>query len=444
MKFTRLFLFLFVTVVLVPTVRGDAVTDWNAIAVQASLTTAGPPGPSARVGPTSVVDIALVSVAMYDAVQAIEKRYEPYYIEVPGASGSPAAAAARAAHDMLVNLYPAQAAALGVAYQNYLAANGILITDPGLDVGARTAAGIIALRSCDGRFPDPPPPPYIGNTDIGQWRPTPPANAPMLGTWMATAKPFLLTRPSQFRSDPPPDLNSRQYARDYNEVKKYGSALGTGLRTPDQTDAAFFWAGNFGVMLNKLLRDVSTAHTNDIAESSRLFALANTAQSDAIFACWNLKIHYNSWRPITAIHNGDADGNPRTAGDPAWNSLIPSPPYPDHVSGANAITGATMYSLERFFGTDHMNFSITTTNTGPVNQDTRSYNRFSEASLEVVEARILLGIHFRFADTAARKLGRNVAYWGHRNYFRPICRKHHVYNDDHDDHERKTLDLISD
>ncbi len=425
MKFTRTFLFLFVAIVLVPNVRADAVTDWNAIAVQASLTAGGPPGPSARVGPTSVGDIAMVSAAVYDAVQAIEGKYQPYYVDIPGATGSPVAATARAAHDVLVHLYPAQAAALGVTYQNYLLSNGILITDPGIDVGAIAAAGIIRLRSCDGRFPDPPPPPFIGSTDIGKWRPTPPANAPMLGTWMANASPFLLLRPGQFRSDDPPALTSRQYARDYNEVKAYGS-LTNSSRTPEQTDLAQFWAGNFGVMMNKLLRDVSTSHVDDIADSSRLFALANMAQADAIYSAWNDKIHFNVWRPITAIQNGDADGNSRTTGDPAWNSLIPSPPYPDYVSGANSITAATIYSLENFFGTDKMEFSVTTTNTGATTQDTRDFTRFSQAADEVVEARILLGIHFRFADTAARDLGRNVAKWGHRHYFRPIGgRRHH-------------------
>ncbi len=419
-----MFIVIAMSAALVTTVRADAVTDWNAIAVQASLTAGGPPGPAARVGPTSVGDIAMVSAAVYDAVQAIEGEYQPYYVDIPGATGSPVGATARAAHDVLAHHYPAQAAALGVTYQNYLISNGILITDPGIEVGARAAAGIIRLRACDGRFPDPPPPPFVGSTDIGKWRPTPPANAPMLGVWMASASPFLLLRPTQFRADEPPSLDSRRYSRDYNEVKRLGS-LNNSDRTPEQTDMAQFWAGNFGVMMNKLLRDISLAEVDNIADSSRLFALANMAQADAIYTAWNDKLHYNMWRPITAIQNGDADGNPRTVGDPAWNSLIASPPYPDYISGANSITAATVYSLAHFFGKDKMAFSVTTTNTGPTNQDTREYTRFSEVADEVVEARILLGIHFRFADTAARDLGRNVAAFGHRNYFRPVRAGHY-------------------
>ena len=134
-------------------VRADVVTDWNAIAVQATLT-------ANRTGPSNVIDIAIVHVAIYDAVQAIEKRYEPYYVEIPGASGSPVAAAAKAAHDVLVNRFPAQAASLTSMYEQYLLSNGLTQSDPGVAVGAEAAAGIIALRACDGSFPAQPPPPF--------------------------------------------------------------------------------------------------------------------------------------------------------------------------------------------------------------------------------------------------------------------------------------------
>lgn len=396
-------------------VRADAVSDWNAIAQQAA-TTGGRPGPS------TVIDVAMVHAAIYDAVQAIEGDYEAYYVDVPGASGSPIAAAAKAAHDVLVSRFPSQAIALGITYNNYLAANGILPTDPGIAVGAAAAAGIIALRSCDGAFPNPAPPPFIGGTGIGVWRPTPPANSVMNpGPWLGVTTPFLMTRPSQFRSDPPPALTSRQYTRDYNEVKLLGALTGS-TRTPEQTDQAFFWAGNFGAMLNKLVRDLAAAHVDNISDSSRLFALATMAQADAIIAVWNDKAHYVVWRPITAIQNGDLDGNSHTAGDPAWTSLIATPPYPDYSSGANGITGATMRTLRNFFRTNHMDFSVTTTNTANTTLDTREFTRFTDAAQEVVDARIYLGIHFRFADEAARKLGFRIADWGSANYFQPVRR----------------------
>ncbi|MDQ3255477.1 MAG: vanadium-dependent haloperoxidase [Acidobacteriota bacterium] len=401
-------------------VRADAVTDWNAIAVQATIT-------GGRPTPTGVIDIAIVHAAVYDAVQAIERRYEPYYVEVPGASGSPVAAAAKAAHDVLVNRFPAQAASLDETYKQYLLNHGLAETDPGVAVGATAAAGIIALRACDGSFPSPAPTPFIGGAGVGVWRPTPPGFAPMVAPWLGNVTPFTLTRPSQFRADPPPALTSRRYAEDYNEVKAVGALTGSS-RTPEQTDLAHFWAANYPVLWNQVLRDIADAHVDNIAESARLFALADLAMADAIITAWNSKNYYVFWRPITAIQEGNNDGNPRTAGDPTWLPLIINPPYPDHTSGANAITSAATRALEHFFGTDHMTFSVTTPNTGPTIEDTRTYNRFSDAAQDVVDARIYEGIHFRFADEAARKQGRQVAGWASRNFLRPL-------NNDGDDGE---------
>ena len=400
----------------------DAVSDWNAIAVQATVT-------AARPGPTGVLDIAMVQAAVYDAVQAIEKQYQPYYVDIPGASGSPTAAAAKAAHDVLVNRFPAQAAFLDLTYQQYLLSHYLLDTDPGVAVGAAAAAGIIALRACDGSFPVPAPPPFIGGTDLGVWRPTPPANAAMLAPWLGNVTPFTLTRPSQFRAEPPPALTSREYARDYNEVKALG-ALNNSARTAEQTDMAQFWAANYPVLWNQVLRDIAGAHVDNISDSARLFALADMAMADAIITSWDSKKYYVYWRPITAIQEGNNDGNSRTTGDPTWLPLIVTPPYPDYTSGANNITSATLKSLALFFGKDHFAFSVTTTNLGPTVQDTRTFNRFSDARQEVVDARIYEGIHFRFADEAARRQGRQVADLVFRNYLRPLKDKH---DDDDDD-----------
>lgn len=399
--------------------RADAVSDWNAIAVQATVT-------AARPGPSGILDVAMVQAAVYDAVQAIEKDYEPYYADIPGASGSPIAATAKAAHDVLVSRFPAQTAALDVAYQNYLIANGIPNDDPGIAVGAAAAASIIALRACDGSFPNPAPPPFTGGTGIGVWRPTPPANSPMNpGPWLGSVVPFTLLRPTQFRSPAPPEVTSRKYAKDYDEVKLMGASTNSG-RTPEQTDQAQFWAGNFVVMMNKTIRDISDSNVDNISDNSRLFGLATMAMADTTISVWNDKAHYVYWRPITAIQNGDVDGNPRTVGDPAWTSLIATPPYPDYTSGANGFSGSTMRSLKNYFKRDRKDFSVTTTNTGPTNQDTRNFTRFSDAAQEVVDARVYLGIHFRFADEASRDLGEKVADWVFENYGRRL----HGHHDD--------------
>lgn len=401
----------------------DAVADWNAIAVQATLTSCPEPtcvpAIPARPGPTGVLDVAMVQAAVYDAVQAIEKRYKPYHVEIPGASGSPVAATAKAAHDVLVSRFPWQSAALDLTYHNYLAAHFLDEDDPGVAVGAAAAEGIIDLRADDGSFPVPAPTPFVGGTAVGVWRPTPPGNLAMLAPWLGSVTPFTLTSPSQLRAHQPPALTSPEYTRDYNEVKEVGS-FGSTSRTPEQTDLANFWNANYLVLWNRVYREMAGAHVNNIADSARLFALGDMAMADAIITAWDSKLFYVYWRPITAIREGDNDGNPRTVGLATWTPLLTTPPYPDYTSGANNFTGAATRALALFFGTDEFSFSITTTNLGPTNQDTRNFNSFSDVAEEVVNARIYEGIHFRFADTAARKQGRHAAQWAFGHFLRPV------------------------
>ncbi|HKE56287.1 MAG TPA: vanadium-dependent haloperoxidase [Pyrinomonadaceae bacterium] len=417
------FALLLVLVAAPASVAADTVTDWNAIAVQATVT-------AARPGQTGILDLAMVHVAIHDAVQAIEKKYEPYYVEIPGASGSPDAAAVKAAYDVLVSRFSAQAPQLLMIYQQYLLSHGLSETDPGIAVGAKAAAGIIALRACDGSFPVPAPPPFVGDTAIGVWRPTPPGNLPMLAPWLGNVTPFTINRPSQFRAAPPPALPSRDYARDYNEIKAIG-ALNNSTRNAEETDLAHFWNLNYGVVWHQGLRDIAITHVDNISDSARLFALADIAVADSLISSWNNKNYYVYWRPITAIREGNNDGNPWTVGDPNWSPLITTPNYPDYTSGANSFTGAVTRVLQVFFDTDHMAFSLTTTNTGPTIQDTRPYNRFSAAADDVVEARILEGIHFRTADEVGRRQARQVANWAFKNYLRPIG-KHKDGKDDED------------
>jgi len=403
----------------------DAVVDWNEITVQA--TTVGRPGP------IGIVDIALVQVAVHDAVQALDRQFEPYHADIDAARGERvkgrrSAAVAAAAHDVLVGIYPAQAATLDATYFTYLAEHG-LDGDPGILVGQQVAARILPLRRAN---PNPLPPPFVGGADIGMWRPTPsllgnpPAPAPfspMATPWMGDFDPFTLTSPTRFRAPPPPALTSDRYTQDYNEVRELGSLTST-KRTAEQTDLAYFYVETAPVLWNRALRGIATRYLRKSSDTARLFALANLATADALITCWDSKTHYVVWRPITAIREGDADGNPATVGDPAWQPLINNPNYPDYTSGANSVTGAMTRTLELFFGTDKLVFDVTTAAPQAV-QKVRRYHRFSDAARDVVDARILLGIHFRFADTAARTQGRQVADWtynhfllplGHRNY----------------------------
>ena len=396
-------------------VAADAVTDWNEITLAAVA--------AGRAGPMGSLDTALVQIAVHDAVQSIERRFEPYHVEIRGAKGSRSAAVAAAAHDVLVGIYPTQAASLDATYYNYLANNG-LTGDPGLAVGQKVAAGILPLRRMP---PEVLPPPFMGGTDPGVWRPTdsfqgtPPAPAPfspMVAPWLSAIDPFTLTSPRRFRANPPPALTSERYRKDYDEVKALGALLNS-ARTPEQTDLAYFYNDNVFAQWNRAMRAISAKHITRIGDTARLFALANMATADAVIACWDSKLHYAFWRPLTAIRAGDNDTNAQTAGDVNWQPLINTPNYPDYTSGANNVTAAMTRTLSLFFGRDWMTFEVTSLAPNVV-QKARTYKRFSDAARDVVDARVYLGIHFRFADEAARTQGTRVAEWTYNHFLLPI------------------------
>jgi hypothetical protein len=402
--------------------QADAVSDWNLITVQ-RINAEVPAHPA----PVTFLDIAIVQIAVYDAVQAIERDYRPYHVVIPGASGSTDAATAKAAHDVLVNLFPSQAGTIDTIYNDYLAAHGISPIDPGVAVGATAAAGIIALRANDGRFP-PGQVPFIGGTGPGEWRPTesfigsppsPPSNAPMAAPWVANVTPFVLKSGDQYRAGPPPPLDSHEYTKAYNEVKSMGARFGSS-RTTDETNLAFFWASNYLVVWNRVARDVAAAEGLNSSDRSRLFALVTLSVADAAITAWDSKVAYNFWRPLTAIRLGNDDGNPDTVGDPTWQPLVNTPNYSDHTSGANNATGAATRTLALFFGTDEKTFTVFTTNTTPGIPASKTFNRFSDAAAEVVVGRIYEGIHFRFADEDARKQGRHVAQWVFGHALKPL------------------------
>jgi hypothetical protein len=398
--------------------RADVVVDWNVFTAQAIATA----GSTARPSPANVFDYAMVHLAMHDAIQSIEGRFQRYCVAAQNGSGSPIAAAAAAAHDVLVSLFPAQTATLDAAYDTYLADRG-LTANAGVVAGQQAAACILDMREGDGRYPANPEP-FYGGTDPGEWRPTvfsgtPPLPVSMVTPWVATVTPFALKDPTQLRaSPPPPHLTSGKYAKDYNEVKALGSLVNS-ARTPEQTDVAYFFSDNSILLWTRVLRSMTSTYLSDIGDSARLFALTYMAVSDAYITSWDSKKHWNFWRPITAIHEGDNDGNAETAGDPNWQPLITTPNYPDYTSGANVNSGAVTTMLANFFGTDEMTFSMTS-NTPQVVQKTRTYQRFSDAAADVVDARVYLGIHFRFADTVARRQGSHSANWAFSHFLLPV------------------------
>lgn len=397
----------------------DAVTFWNNVTLTAvSNTTAGRPGPP------GLLDIAIVQAAVHDAVQAFEHRFEPYHVNIPNAAGSPAAAVAAAAHDLLVLLYPAQQGGLDTQYIKFLQDNN-LVGNAGIAVGQQAAKALHTQYRAPQTFP-----PFTGGTQPGEWRPTPsyignppmpPPFAPMAFVFLASTQPFTLNRPSQFRPQPPPPLTSQNYRRAYDEVKEFGARFGSS-RTAEQTDLAYFWAENFLAQWNRTLRVIVEDPDNDIdnlGDSARLFALADLAAADAVITAWESKLHFNFWRPVTAIQEGEEDGNPNTAGDSSWEPLINTPNYPEYTSGANNLTGAFTTILQNFFGTDDFDFTVTSTN-ALVQDNSRDYTRFSQAADEVVDARVLQGIHFRFGDEEGRAQGSHVAHWVFQKFLRPL------------------------
>ena len=241
----------------------------------------------------------------------------------------------------------------------------------------------------------------------------------MANVYLAETKPFTLERPSQFRPAPPPALTSAEYLRDYNEVKAMGGRFNA-KRTPDQTDLAYFWSENFVAQWNRALRAIVDARKMDVGDSARLFALANLAAADAAIACWDSKRYFSFWRPVTAIKEAELDGVPATIGDSAWEPLVNTPNYPDYTSGANSTTAAVITILRLFFGADEFRFSVTS-EAPNATRKTRTFMRFSDAAEEVVNARILLGIHFRFADVEARTQGSRVAEWTFARFLRPLA-----------------------
>jgi hypothetical protein len=383
--------------------RADTVTDWNVNATDALITTAG------QAPTVSTIHLAMVHGAVFDAVNSIDRGYEPYLVRVPARSWySKDAAAATAAYRVLINIVPAQQATLAARYAASLAA----IPDGsakqgGIAVGEAAAWSMIAARTEDGRFG-----PYrfpVGAAP-GSWRPVAPgANDP--NAWVKDVDPFLGKDPEQYRSHGPYDLGSRRYAREFEEVKSLGSQTST-KRSADQTDAARFWAEG-PMIITRLARRLAADFKLSVADSARMYAMEYLTGADALIAVWDDKAYWLFWRPITAIREAASDGNAATEPEAGWLPLINTPPYPDHPSGLSGVTSAMAESLEDFFGTDRIAFSASSLNSGT----TRYFERFSGMTEEVVDARVWSGIHFRNADEDGARIGKEVARWRDRHFF---------------------------
>ncbi len=388
------------------TARADTVTEWNTNASNALFNVAGQPP---NVG---VLHMAMVQGAVYDAVNAIDRKYQSYiyFTNRVQPRASKEAAAATAAYRVLVSIVPAQQPAIEQLYLASIAALPSAGKSAGIAYGEEAAAAMIANRMNDGRFG---PPGFPVGTAPGQWRPTLPSFVNDPNGWVRYVRPFLVKSSAQFRSAGPFPLTSAAYAAEFNEVKMVG-ALNSATRTMFQTNASNYWAESPIRTWNRILRNLSAQAGLSIEQNARLFAMFTLTQADSVITVWDEKAYWSFWRPITAIREADLDGNPATTADPTWLPLIANPPYSDHASGASCLAGAAARTLQQFFGTDSM--SWTDTNVGGF---TRSFTSFSAARDEVVSARVWSGIHFRRADVAGATIGQQVAEWREAHYFRP-------------------------
>ncbi len=387
------------------TAKADEITDWNETMLRAALV-------GGTAAPVTTRVAAIVQAAVFDAVNGIARRYTPIHVEPAGPAGaSREAAAVQAAYATLVNLYPAQKATFDARLAVSLAVLGEQQSSAaiasGLAWGQTVADAILAWRSTDGFTPAPPP--FLGGTAVGQWRPTPPAFAPGATPQFAYMTPWAIVAPSQFRPAGPPALTSARYAKDFNETKTFGS-ISSSIRTSDQTVYAWFWAStNANFFWNNVAVSLVNSASSDPDHSSlqeaRLLAQLNVAIADATIACWDAKYTYVSWRPVTAIPLADTDGNPKTLPDPAWMPLFATPAHPEYPSAHSCLSAAAGAVLANRFG-DRTHFTMESDQMPGV---VRSFKSFSSALDEVKNARIFAGLHFRFSTDDGETLGASVA-----------------------------------
>jgi hypothetical protein len=421
------------TLAIVRPAGADVVADWNICAP--SIIAAGRATVMFGAGPATQLDLATVHLAMHDAIQAYDQRFEPYAAAIAAGDGSAVAAAARAAHTLLLTKFPGQQAAIDTCYATSM--TGVILTPAQLAdsdaVGNAAASSVLASRNGDGSFPAGPIAPFTGNTAPGQWRLNP-GTASMVAPWLGDVRPFAIESVQRCQPDDLPALTSIEYAENYNQVKAVGS-INSAVRTPEQGHMGRTFSGNFSGQFNRLMRELAAAYVGgtdlaSLGDRARLFALANTAAADAIICAWNSKKAFNFWRPYQAIRNGGADGNILTDADTTWTSYMPTPNYPDYTSGANNFGGSMTRALELFFGSDRpfdapfrMHWLGGAVPLEPDDLPYREFSRFSDIAKEIIVARVYLGIHFLFADTEARSQGRRVANHTFHNFLQPIGKK---------------------
>jgi PAP2 superfamily protein len=380
-----------------PSARADVVTDWNAITEETILAGTQDPAMRARTA-------AITQVAVFEAVNSIVGDYEPYAKKIAAPSiASARAAAIAAAHRVLMTLHPDRSAQLDAARKKSLEAIPNMSTKRwGLSVGVAAADAILALRARDG-FDAPVP--YAPGTRPGEYRPTPPENLPAYRPGLGEATTFVIRDGEQFRSAPPPALGSLEYTRNYDEVKRIGEAHSR-ERPADRTQVARFYDATDGEQIYySAARQVAARKSRTLSQNARLFALLSIAIWDSAVACFETKYHYKLWRPVTAIHEGGADGNDRTDPSASWAAAVFTPPFPSYPSGHASVGGAARAVLEAEFGPSGHAIRLA----NPVLPDiVLEYTTFEAITDDIDDGRIYGGVHYRFDQEAGALMGKQV------------------------------------
>jgi hypothetical protein len=379
---------------------------WNDLSLRAIRYANVPP-------PMAVRQMAIVHLAMFDALNCFDNKYSPYLVtnKAPDEC-SPEACVSAAAHHTLRTLFPKSSDLLDSHYNAVLAAiPNTLPKTNGMLWGQRVAAQYLRLRQFDGAGQSAG---YNYSEQPGRWRKTPPNyDKPLLPAW-GRIKPFAIKSCDEFRAPAPPSLTSSEWAKEFNHVKRIG-ATNSSVRTPQQREIALFWAdgprtetppGHWNKIAQQLVRKRNYA----LLDAARLFAALNVAMADAAVVCWETKYAYDWWRPITAIRAGELDNNPQTEPDPQWTPLLITPPFPEHVSGHSMFSSAAAAVLATFNGGDDFRFVTVSDGLPGV---VRRFERFSEAAREAGLSRIYGGIHFQDGNemglAAGSKIGAHVA-----------------------------------
>jgi hypothetical protein len=384
-----------VAAVLTESAAADVVTDWNQTALRATEVAGFGPPPQTRA-------MATMHAAVYDAVNAIDRRHAVYAVEVkPPAGASAEAAAAAAAHGVLVGLFAVQRPTLDAALTVSLAAiaEGDARTQ-GLVVGREVATKYLELRKNDGAGGKVA---YAFATGPGLYQLTPPLSVPPVLPHWRQVKPFALTSASQFALPGPPPLDSPAFTRDFNEVKDLGGRRST-TRTNEQTATAIFWAGSEIPPLNAIARAMAAVKKTSVVDNARLFAYLNMAMADSLIAGFDVKYRVNYWRPITAVRNAAALGSSALAADPGWESVLVTPPHPEYPSAHALAMGAAAEVLTGLLGNDRVETALVQPPLGVH----RRWETLSQIVKEMEDARVWAGIHFRTSTEHGTQLGRRI------------------------------------